>query len=195
MYTIDALSLYFVVIVIFGLCGSVFGGLVQSKKITAIQFLIVYVGFCLAIAVSLTSNPTKTPSEQWQLAGQYGRFNFITTKLDLTTRYTVYDQMLSLTILWTTMHTIFEPGFSRYRSIDRKTKSRFILIYHLPVMFIVNSKYVIAGICCFTFFGCDPFNTREIFNQSQLTAYYLIKAISIYASLFAGPTSPQKGQL
>ena len=179
--------LYFVVIGIFGLCGSVFGGLVQSSKISAVQFVIVYVGFCVAIAVSLTSNPKRTALEQWQLAGQHGQFNFITPKFDFTTRYTIYNQVLSLWIPWTTMHAIFGPSFSRYRSINGKTKSRFILIAHLPAMFIINSTYVIAGICSFIFFfGCDPYNSHEIFNRSQLTAYFFYKSLPIYVPSLAG---------
>ena len=116
--------------------------------------------------------------ELWEIANYFQRRNFIQTNNDLTTRYTIWNQIFSFPIPWCVMHAIILPNFIKYRSIDTKSKSRFILISHLPVMLFINTIFIFAGIACFVFYhGCDPISTKQIANKNQIATLWLIESL------------------
>ena len=138
---------------IYGIIGSIFKGFNQSVTVNLIQFILLISGLMSAIIISFNSNKNnKSPTELWEIAELYNRRNFINTNVDLTTRYTIWNQIFALPIPWCTMHIIIQPRFTKYRSIKGKQKSRIILLLHLPLMLLVTSLFVFSGIATFVFY-------------------------------------------
>jgi hypothetical protein len=74
--------------------GSVVGGFSQSVKVNAFQFLILIGSLISAIKLTLLKNNHATIGQLWQLAEDNNRTNFFNTNVDLTTRYTIMNQLV-----------------------------------------------------------------------------------------------------
>lgn len=171
-----------------GIFGASLKGFTQTAKINLIQLVLLVSGLIAAIVISFNSNKNeKSAQELWDIADKYGRRNFIDSHGDLTTRYTIWNQAFSLPIPWCTMHILIQPNFSKYRSIAGCRKSRYILISHLPVMFLINGLYVFCGIAAFVFYYIDdPISSKRVENKNQIATLWVIESLDLYLPSFGG---------
>lgn len=177
-----------IVIGAYGTIGSIFKGFNQSITINIIQIVLLLSGLISALVITFNSNKNnKTAGDLWEIAGLYNRRNFIEQSGDLRTRYTVWNQVFSLPIPWCTIHILMQPNFTKYRAIKGNAKSRFILISHLPVMFLINTLFVFCGIAAFVFYyDNDPISSKRVENKNQIAILWLIESLDLYLPSLAG---------
>ena len=137
------------------------------------------VGLLTAIILTITKS-RNTFQELWNFAYLNQRTNFFELRTNIKIRYTLLNQMVSLPMPWTAVHSLLLPNFMRYRSIEGKFKSRFLMVSNFPAMVLVNFIILFAGgLLCFLFFyGCDPFKTFKILNKNQTGTYWLYLILS-----------------
>ena len=171
----------------YSLLGSSIGGFQQTTIINVFQFLIVLSGLITAMALTVTKSKNSL-QELWNFASLNGRANFFELRTDIKIRYTLLNQMLSLSLPWCTFHSLLLPNFTRYRSIHGKYKSRLLMVSSLPVMVLVNFIiFVSGGFLCYVFFyGCDPFKSQKIPNKNETGTYWLYLILSVYAPALTG---------
>lgn len=98
------LSASCIIIGLFSLTFSIFsaGGasfISQYTKINILQLIVAILGIMLAIMATLIKLETPA-SQMWSLAVENRRFEFIEKRVDTTTRYTILNQLVSLSIPW-----------------------------------------------------------------------------------------------
>ena len=169
-----------VIVGLFSLSGSVFGGFTQSTLVGVIQFLILLSGLSCAILATIFKNERFTPSEIWKLAVQNERTNFFDTHVDTHTRYTILNQLTSLSMPWTAKLALFLPNFRRYRQVKSREKSRLLFVSNYPWMVLINLLLIFSGgIFVYVFFyGCSPLYAGKIINKNQLGTYWLYMVLS-----------------
>ena len=102
-------------------------------------------------------------------------------------RYTIWNQAFSLPIPWITVHILMQPSFTKYRSIIGKKNSRFILLSHLPVVWLINSLFVFCGIAVFCFYlNNDPISDHRVQNKNQIAVLWIIESCDLYLPSLAG---------
>jgi len=172
---------------IYSIVGSSIGGFQQTTIVNSTQFLTVLIGLITAIALTV-SKSKNTLTELWDFAKLNERANFFELRTDIKIRYTLLNQMISLPMPWCAVHALLLPNFIRYRSIEGKLKSRFLMVSSFPIMVLVNLIILIAGgIACFIFFyGCDPFRSEKILNKNQTGTYWLYLILSEYSPALTG---------
>ena len=122
--------------------------------------------------------PSDKLTYYWNLASQNNRLKFIETSVDITVRYTVWNQLFSQSIPWCCFHAILTPHILRYKLIKSKNISSLYMISHLPIMFIVNAAAVFCGIFIYiTFHDCDSYLSQKIMNKNQISTYFLITVL------------------
>ena len=123
----------------------------------------------------------------WNLAEQFGRTNFVEKSSDLRTRYTIWNQVFSLPIPWVTVHLLMQPSFTKNRSIPDKKISRFILLSHIPVAWLIISLFVFCGIGMFCFYyDNDPISGQRVKNRNQIAPLWIIESLDLYLPSMAG---------
>ena len=175
------------IIGVYSLLGSSIGGFQQTTIINATQFLTVVAG--LITAMVLTINKSKNSlDELWNFAYLNERTNFFEMRTNIKIRYTLLNQMISLPMPWCAVHSLLLPNFIRYRSIEGKYKSRFLMVSNFPVMILVNFVILLSGgfLCYLFFYGCDPFRAEKILNKNQTGTYWLYLILSEYAPALTG---------
>jgi hypothetical protein len=165
---------------ILSLIGCFIGGLEQSIKSSAIQFILLFLSIIAALIGTIKANKYgKNLSQLWSMARKYERLNIIDTNIDLRIRYTIWNQLFSLPFPWIIVHLFTMSNFTKYRSISTLARSRALLILNAPIMLIINILLVFAGIFAFMFFyACDPLLEKSITNKNQIVPYWAIKALS-----------------
>ena len=168
--------------------GSFFEGFNQSLKINLVQLTLLLSGLTAALVSTFSSNKNnKSASELWNLAEQFGRTNFVETSGDIRTRYTIWNQVFSLPIPWVTVHLLMQPSFTKNRSILGKKRSRFILLSHIPIAWLINSLFVFCGIGIFCFYyDNDPISGQRVKNRNQIAPLWIIESLDLYLPSFAG---------
>jgi hypothetical protein len=80
-----------------------------------------------------------------------------------------------------------QPSFTKYRTIKGKTQSRFILLSHLPVVWLINSLFVFCGIAAFCFYlSNDPISGQRVKNKNQIAPLWIIESCDLYLPSLAG---------
>lgn len=154
------------------------GGLFQIIWLSILQYVLFLIGIITCLVISLSENQFNL-SDQWKIAGDNGRLNFIDQSGGLTTRYTVWNQVFSLPIPWCTFHGIFMPSFKRYTSLNSQIKSRNFILSNIPIMWLINLLFVFGGIFSFTYFyGCDPIGTLQVKNKNQIASYWVLNVLA-----------------
>ncbi|CAF0766699.1 unnamed protein product [Brachionus calyciflorus] len=177
-----------VMIGVYSIVGSTIGGFTQSTKTNVLQFCILLAGLIMSLVFTIDKHKDLTPSQIWMLASENNRTKFFDTSADFTTRYTIINQCLSLSIPWTCVHSLLLPNFIRYRNIPGKRRSRFLIISHFPFMVLVNLILLISGgiLCYIYFYGCDPIVTKKIVNKNQLGTYWIYLVLSEHVPSYTG---------
>lgn len=172
----------------YSIAGSTIGGFTQSTKTNVFQFCILSIGLILTLVLTITRHMNFSPSELWKLAINNKRTVFFDTSVDFTTRYTILNQSISLSIPWTCFHSLLLPNFIRYRNIPGKKRSRFLIISNFPFMLFINFILLISGgIFCFAYFyGCDPIASEKLVHKNQLGTYWIYNILSEHVPSFAG---------
>lgn len=111
------------IIGIYSIVGSSIGGFQQATSINVTQFLTVVAGLITAIILTVTKSKNSF-SELWTFANSQDRTNFFEMRTNIKIRYTLLNQLVSLPMPWTAVHSLLLPNFIRYRSIEGKYKSR-----------------------------------------------------------------------
>lgn len=168
--------------------GSLFEGFNQSYKMNLIQVSLLLAGLIAALVSTFNSNKSsKSASELWNLAEQFGRTNFVEKSSDLRTRYTIWNQVFSIPIPWVTVHLLMQPSFTKNRSIPDKKISRFILLSHIPVAWLIISLFVFCGIGMFCFYyDNDPISGQRVKNRNQIAPLWIIESLDLYLPSMAG---------
>ncbi|CAF0789441.1 unnamed protein product [Brachionus calyciflorus] len=177
-----------VAIGVYSIIGSTIGGFTQTTKTNIFQFLILIIGLILLLVLTVRKHKYFKPEEIWSVAVENKRTNFIETSADFTTRYTILNQCLSLSIPWTCVHSLLLPNFVRYRNIPCKSKSRNFIISNLPSMIVVYTfLFVSGGILCFIhFYGCDPIFNKQFENKNQVGVHWIYKILSEHVPSYTG---------
>jgi hypothetical protein len=90
-----------IIIGTFSMLGGILGGFTQSTKTNLFQFLILVSGLILTIYYSITSNKQLNFPQMMELAYKNKRTVFFDTSVDFTTRYTILNQLTSLSMVIT----------------------------------------------------------------------------------------------
>jgi len=112
-----------VIIGTYSLIGSSIGGFQQATMVNLTQFLTVIGGLITAIVLTISKSKNSF-QELWDFAYSQERTNFFELRTNIKIRYTLLNQLVSLPMPWTTVHSLLLPNFMRYRSIEGKFKSR-----------------------------------------------------------------------
>ena len=179
-----------IIIGIYSIIGSTIGGFTQTTKTNIFQFLVVISGLISASLITINKITKKMNfNDLYQFAYLNNRTQFFNTNIDLTTRYTILNQLISVVIPWTCFHSLLLPNFLRYRSIKGSVlKKRFMAISSLPSMLIINILTIIGGglLCFFYFYGCDPFTSNRIANLNQTGTFWLYLVFTDKFPAFTG---------
>lgn len=172
----------------YSITGSTIGGFTQSTKTNIFQFFILITGLIMTLFLTVTKQSPIDLSHMWKLATENNRTNFFDYNVDLTTRYTILNQSISLSIPWTCFHSLLLPNFIRYRNIPGKNRSKFLIISNFPFMVLLNLLLLISGsIFCFIYFyGCDPIASQKLVHSNQLGTYWIYNVLSEDVPSFAG---------
>jgi len=177
----------------YSIIGSTMGGFTQSTKLNLLQFLLVLTGLILAAAFTIDKHTqTMTWEKLYDIASSYERTTYFDTHVDLETRYTILNQILSLSFVWCSFHGLLLPNFIRYRAIDggqgSKLKKGLVVLSNWPFMIIVNLILLLSGgIMIFLYFlGCDPTREELLKNKNQTGPYWLHMVFAEYAPTFTG---------
>lgn len=172
----------------YSMLGSIIGGFTQSTKTNVVQFCLMLTGLIMTFVFTIQRHPKWTAEKMWKIASENNRMNFFNTNFDFSTKYTIINQCLSLSIPWTYIHSLFLPNFIRYRHIPGKNRSRFLVISNFPFMLLVNLILVISGgvLCYIYFYGCDPIVTGKLRNKNQIGTYWMYLVLSKNAPSFTG---------
>ena len=169
-----------IAIIVIGCLSAIYasiGGLIQTTYVSLIQITIFFIGTICAIS-SAISIPKDKLTYYWNLAEKNNRLKFIETSVDLTVRYTIWNQLFSLPIPWCTFHAILTPHILRYKLIKSKDISSLYMISHLPIMLLVNTTTVFCGIFIYIIFiECDPYLSQKIESKNQIATYFLITVL------------------
>jgi Na+/proline symporter len=173
-----SLSISIIIIGSVSLLFAISGGLLQSMYTNSFQMIIFVFGITSALCLALIM-PEGELDYYWNQAKNDNRLNFIVSSNDLSTRYTVWNQLFSLPIPWCGFHGLLVPNINRYKQIKPRKNSSIFIISNLPVMFIINTIAVFCGILSYiTFFNCDPYLSNQIQNKNQIASFFLITAIN-----------------
>ena len=178
-----------VIIGAFSVLGSTMGGFTQSTKTNLFQFLILISGLVCCIYFTIVKHSQLSFKQMWALAERNERTVFWDLHVDTSTRYTILNQVTSLSMPWTAIHSLLLPNFMRYRAIkNAPTKSRFLMISNFPFMIIVNLLILVPGgiLMYIYFFGCNPLYSRKIVNKNQLGTYWAYLVLSEHLPGFCG---------
>ncbi len=172
----------------YSIAGSCFGGFTQSTKINLIQFLLLLAGLICSVFFSINKEKEFKLSQLWSLAAENKRTVFIDTNVDLTTRYTILNQAVSLALPWTAFHSLLLPNFMRYRAVKGKTKSRFFIISNFPCMVLTNLLILVPGgiVVYLYFYGCSPLFSQKILNKNQIGTYWMHLVLTQNMPAFCG---------
>ena len=107
----------------YSIVGSSIGGFQQATMINLTQFVTVIAGLLAAIIITITKSKNSF-QELWTFAYSQDRTNFFEMRTNIKIRYTLLNQLVSLPMPWTAVHSLLLPNFIRYRSIEGKLKSR-----------------------------------------------------------------------
>lgn len=181
------LSLANALLGVYSISGTLIGGYIQSTKINVFQFFVVFIGIIVSIKLTILKHATSI-DDIWRIAQANKRTDFFDTNIDLTTRYTILNQCLSLPMPWCSKLGIFLPNYMRYRSITNKAKAKILFLSNIPIMIIVNFILIISGgIFCFIYFyGCDPHKTSKVVNKNQIGVYWIHMVLSQHIPSFSG---------
>jgi SSS family solute:Na+ symporter len=179
-----------ILIGIYSIIGSTIGGFTQTTKTNVFQFLIVISGLISASFITI-NKLTKSMSlkDVYYFAYTSKRTQFFNTNIDLTTRYTILNQLISVIIPWTCFHSLLLPNFMRFRFIKGSSfKKRLMAISSLPSMLIINILAITGGglLCFFYFYGCDPFTSNRIANVNQTGTFWLYMIFTDKFPAFTG---------
>ncbi|CAF0712364.1 unnamed protein product [Brachionus calyciflorus] len=165
---------------IYSIFGTLIGGLTQSTKTNIFQFVILCVGLVTAIKLTLFRGRNASLKQLWHLAELNQRTTLFDKSIDLHTRYTILNQVLSLPLPWCSKLGLFIADFMRYKSIEPKKKSKILFLSNIPVMIFLNFILLLAGglVCFLYFFGCDPLKRKQIQNKNQIGIYWLHLVLS-----------------
>ena len=175
------------IIGIYSLIGSTIGGFTQTTITNIAQFLILIGGLLAAIVLTIQTSKNSL-SELWEFASKNNRTDFFDLSTDITVRYKMLNQIISLPIPWCAIHALLVPNFKRYRAVKGLNKSRLLMVSNFPFMALVNSLLLISGsvLCFLYFYGCDPFNAEHIQNKNAIGAYWLYMVLSENVPSFCG---------
>lgn len=164
---------------VYSLAGSLIGGFIQSTKLNVFQFLLVFGGIFVSIVMTIVKHGTSLP-QMLNFAAEHNRTILFDLHVDLTTRYTLLNQLSSLTLPWCAKIGIFLPNYMRYRTISNRTKARIFFISNIPIMIVANLlSFMGGGIFCFVYFyGCDPLKAGHIINKNQVGVYWIQTALN-----------------
>ncbi|CAF0739242.1 unnamed protein product [Brachionus calyciflorus] len=157
--------------------------LTHNKKqfffVHIIQFLIILLALLMAILIDLFENEHGKPAELIDIAREYGRLKIIETTFDLTTKYTIWNQVFSSPISWCAFHCLVPSNFKKIRSTSTNLKSKILLMSNIPLIIIINCLLVFAGIMSFVhFYGCDPILIKKFDDKNQIGPYWLMQSLS-----------------
>ena len=176
---------------IFSIIGSTIGGFTQTTITNSVQFIILVLGLTAAITLTLTTS-VNSAQELYDFAYSNGRTVFFDLRTDITVRYTLLNQLVSLPLPWCTFYSMLIPNFKRYRSVRGKRLSKTIMISNVPLVILVNSMVMISGgfLGYVFFYGCDPLKANQIVNKNQVGPYWILmilaqKAPSVCGILFS----------
>lgn len=179
-----------IILGIYSVLGSIIGGYTQSTRINVFQFSLVLCGLILACLFTIKKAQDFIDfGAFFDLAAANNRTDFFDERVDLTTRYTVLNQLISLTIPWTCIHSLLLPNFMRYRSIKGTGLKRSLaVISNFPFMVLINSVLLVAGsmIVFLYFLGCDPLSSGKIVNKNQTGSFWIFLIFDEYAPTFTG---------
>lgn len=168
--------------------GSTIGGFTQSTKTNIFQFFILITGLIMTVVFTIISQSDIDLTDMWKLARENGRANIFDYNVDFSTRYTILNQSISLSIPWTCFHSLLLPNFIRYRNIPGKKRSKVLIISNFPFMVLINLILLISGsIFCFIYFlGCDPIASQKLVHSNQLGTYWIYNVLSEHVPSYAG---------
>lgn len=190
---VPQLPLYWscILIGVYSTVGSTIGGFTQATRVNVLQFSLVLGGLTLACLFTLKkATLTMNMSKLIALLTDQQRMDFVDERIDLTTRYTILNQFVSLPIPWTSVHALFLPNFMRYRSIRGQSYKRksLAIISNFPFMVMMNAILLLAGglLVFLFFFGCDPLYSDKISNKNQTGSYWILLILGEYVPSFTG---------
>ena len=176
---------------IYSIVGSTIGGFTQSTKTNLFQFVVVVTGLVSAIVFTINKySDSMNLSDIYYFELLNKRTEFFNLNVDLTTRYTILNQVISLSQPWTCVHSLLLPNFIRYRSHIKGShlKKRFTVISNFPCMVLINALVLLSGgiIMYLFFYGCDPILNKKFENKNQVGLYWLYLILSENAPSFTG---------
>jgi hypothetical protein len=179
------------VIGFYSIIGSTIGGFTQSTKTNIFQFLIVVTGLISAIIFTINKySDSMNLSDIYYFELLNKRTEFFNLNTDFNTRYTILNQVTSLSQPWTTIHSLLLPNFIRYRLHIKGSnmKKRLTVISNFPCMVLMNAIVLLAGgiVMYLFFFGCDPISNKKFENKNQAGLYWLYLILSENAPSFTG---------
>lgn len=175
---------------LYSIIGSTIGGFTQSTKINVFQFIILITGLVISISFTFKKFSTSmTILELFEFDKINNRTEFFNLNVDLTTRYTILNQLLSLSLPWSVFHAFLQPNFNRYRFINKSNIIKGVtVIFNFPFMLLLNLIVFITGgsVMFLYFYGCDPFKNETLFNRNQLGAFWLLSVLSQNVPSYSG---------
>jgi hypothetical protein len=177
-----------IMIGLYSLSGTFIGGFSQSTKLNLFQFLIVIFGIIVAVLLTIKEINNENLKKIWNLGRENDRITFFSTSLDLTTRYTILNQVVSLPMPWAAKMGLFLPNFKRYKSIHNKVNSKLVLLSNLPFILAINGIILLSGgiVCYIYYYGCDPMISEALLNKNQIGIHWIHKIISKNIPLLSG---------
>jgi hypothetical protein len=144
------------------------------EKINIFQFLCIVLSFIVAIVLSLYKIKHESLSQLWTLAKMKNRVTVFDLHKDLTTKFTIFNQLICTPLPWAALAGLFLPNFKRYNSKNNEKKCNYVFLSDLPFMVIVNTIVFVSGafVCFIFFFGCDPLGSQQIQNKNQVGVYW-----------------------
>ena len=124
----------------------------------------------------MSNSASEALVQVWELAKVHDRTSLYDSHVDLTTRYTLLNQLISLPLPWCSKLGIFLPNYVRTKSTDTKAKARLLFVSKIPLTIIFNAILVVAGaLFCFIYFyaDCDPLHSRRMHNKNQVGVLWL----------------------
>ena len=172
---------------LYSLVGSAYGGYAQTTLTNLVQFVIVIGGVVVAFAFTMAKSQNSL-AELWEFAKIHERTKFVELRTNMKIRFTLLNQLVSLPLSWCAVHALLLPNYIRYRSVESKLKSKLLLMSNLPVMVVF---YVIilmsGGFACYLFFyGCDPHRTHQIRSRNQTGVFWMYTILAEYAPSLTG---------
>jgi Na+/proline symporter len=179
-----------IIVGVYSMIGSAIGGFTQTTKTNLFQFSVIIIGLITAIVLTFSKfTSVMSFGEIIDFAAMNKRFMFFDFNIDLTTRYTIFNQLISLPIPWMCFHSLLLPNFIRYRSIKGSiVTKRLVAISNFPTMFLFNTIGIICGgICCFLYFyGCNPIYSDQIDNINLIGTYWFFSIFTEKFPVFTG---------